>query len=165
MSVTFSAPLKVSTDGYSSDGAYLKQATTQAVIAAQTFGANTTGSNITVNFQIPAGSAIVDFYATYSAGGTNQIGGGTITATLGGAQFATGTLPTVLVNTSNEVVFTPNVTGGAAQTAGALWVNTGNTVKTLSLSTGPASGGYLQVTVSYIVRNADGSITSSGSGQ
>ena len=125
-------------------------------------GASTVGQTATVTwsdaatstaFYLPAGSLITNI-AFYTAGITTASGNTTLTVFAGSTQIATGTVSTANAAYAGDVAFTAT-NGGAAALAN---VGTSDVAIKYTISGTTLSAGSGTLLVTYIVRNADGTV-------
>lgn len=144
MSGTFNGPIRIfKRNNPSNDGTIAPDNTGAAVVSQQVAFVGGTAATLT----IPAGSLIAHVQAYNTTAAAIP---GTPNVTLGG---------TVIATLSDNVGFY-NSTFASGQSA--LLANTGTTDKTLSYTAGADAVGILSV--HYVVRNADGTITPVGNG-
>ena len=165
MSVTLEGPIRVRRrNSPNNDGSIAPDDTGAVICSRDTTITFPQAGNISIA-NLPAGSAIqnIRIWSTSTAtpaGGNINIAftpvGGSLT-NIGTITFATPT-----ANTTTLYQIGTNIAPTFAQTA--TWQNTGTMDGTLSVSTGLPTGVVWYVTVTYTVRNADGSILPYGAG-
>lgn len=151
MSSTFTAPIRINTrQTTSNDGTISADNTGAAVVSKQVALAGATA----VTAVIPAGSIILNVQSFVTTAGSTPA---TPNVTVSSSTVSS-TIIGTLSNAAGVNAITFNTTGANVAVA----ANVGTTDATVSFTAGAAAAGYLSIT--YVARNQDGTITPYGSG-